>query len=173
METRTYECVLVLDPGLNAERITEQLERFQELILQNRGLIRKWDRWGKKRLAYEIQRKQYGYFAVVVFDSETTTGRILDRYLRLNQYVLRHLIVLLEPSQIPPIEPNAEISAESEMAESEAPKPKASEATAAADSKEESNESEMKSDEQTKAPSVNEEENAGESAAEDTAEEVV
>ena len=109
MKARTYECVLVLDPGLDADTTTEQLEKFQEQILGLHGEIRRWDRWGKKRLAYEIKRKQYGYYAVVVFDGEPTVVKSLDRYVRLNQNILRHLIVVLEPRQVPPVDPAAQL----------------------------------------------------------------
>lgn len=121
MELRTYECVLVLDPGLDAENILNQLERFQEQILHNNGLIRKWDRWGKKRLAYEIRRKQYGYYAVVVFDVEPTAIRALERYIRLNNTILRHLIVVMEPKRIPEIEPSADLRSAPEKSEEEPP----------------------------------------------------
>ena len=122
MKTRTYECVLVLDPSLDADRTTEQLKKFQEQILGHRGEIRRWDRWGKKRLAYEIQRKQYGYYAVVTFDGEATVVKSLDRYVRLNQYILRHLIVVLDPRQVPPADPEAQLDAPIEEKVPEQPK---------------------------------------------------
>jgi small subunit ribosomal protein S6 len=121
MKPRTYECVLVLDPGLDAEKITGQLERFQEQILHHGGLIRKWDRWGKKRLAYEIEGKQYGYYVVVVFDVDPAAVKPLERYARLNQLILRHLIVLVEPRRIPEIEPTADVRALSEKSQEEPP----------------------------------------------------
>ncbi|MBU1936600.1 30S ribosomal protein S6 [bacterium] len=122
MKARSYECVLVLDPGLDADKTTEQLEKFQEQILGLQGEIRRWDRWGKKRLAYEIQRKQYGYYAAVVFDGEPTVVKPLDRYIRLNQNILRHLIVVLEPRLVPPADPSAQLDAEPEIIKSEQPK---------------------------------------------------
>jgi len=121
MKPRTYECVLVLDPGLDAEKITGQLERFQEQILHHGGLIRKWDRWGKKRLAYEIDGKQYGYYVVVVFDLDPAAVKPMDRYARLNQLILRHLIVLVEPRRIPEIEPTADLRSTPERSKDEAP----------------------------------------------------
>lgn len=121
MKPRTYECVLVLDPGLDAEKITGQLERFQEQILHHGGLIRKWDRWGKKRLAYEIDGKQYGYYVVVVFDLDPAAVKPMDRYARLNQLILRHLIVLVEPRRVPEIEPTADLRSTPERSKEEPP----------------------------------------------------
>lgn len=167
---RTYECVLVLDPGLDPERITEQLEKINDQILHQDGLIRKWDRWGKKRLAYEIQHKQYGYYAAVVFDIEPSVGKILDRYLRLNQFVLRHLSVLLERSQIPPIDPNAGLRTEAEMIEPEKPKYYENELKSALSAAEKTEETETNLDEQIETPS--EEEDVGKDAADETAGEV-
>jgi small subunit ribosomal protein S6 len=114
MSLRTYEAVLVLDTGLDPEKLKEQLEKFQEQIFHFGGLIRRWDPWGKKRLAYEIQHKQYGYYAVVVFDVEPSALKPLERYLRLNSYLLRHLIVLMNRHRIPPIEPTAQLHFEPE-----------------------------------------------------------
>jgi small subunit ribosomal protein S6 len=121
MKPRTYECVLVLDPGLDAEKITGQLERFQEQILHHGGLIRKWDRWGKKRLAYEIDGKQYGYYVIVVFDLDPAAVKPMDRYARLNQLILRHLIVLVEPRRVPEIEPTADLRSGPEISREEPP----------------------------------------------------
>lgn len=129
MKPRTYECVLVLDPGLDAEKITGQLERFQEQILHHGGLIRKWDRWGKKRLAYEIDGKQYGYYVVVVFDLDPAAVKPMDRYARLNQLILRHLIVLVEPRRVPEIEPTADLRSAPERSRDESPSVAAKEET--------------------------------------------
>jgi small subunit ribosomal protein S6 len=112
MNPRTYEAALVLDTGLDPDKLKEQLEKFEEQILHFGGLIRRWDPWGKKRLAYEIQHKQYGYYAVVVFDVEPSAIKSLDRYLRLNSYLLRHLIVQMNRHRIPPVEPTAQLRLE-------------------------------------------------------------
>ncbi len=119
MTTRTYEGVLILDTGLDAEKIREQLEKFQEQILHFGGLVRKWDSWGKKRMTYEIQHKQYGYYAVVVFDVEPPAVKTLNRYLRLSPYILRHLIVSVERHRIPPVESTAELPLATEKLEEE------------------------------------------------------
>lgn len=121
MKARTYECVLVLDPGLDAEKTTGQLERFQDQILHHGGVIRKWDRWGKKRLAYEINHKQYGYYVAVAFDAEPAAVRPLERYLRLSPVVLRHLTVLMEKRRIPAIDPSADLRSSPEAAKKELP----------------------------------------------------
>jgi small subunit ribosomal protein S6 len=116
---RTYEGVLILDSGLDAEKIREQLEKFHEQILHAGGLIRKWDSWGKRRMTFEIQHKQYGFYAIVVFDVEPSTVKALNRYLRLTPYILRHLIVSVAPHRVPPIEPTAEVPLAPEKLEEE------------------------------------------------------
>jgi small subunit ribosomal protein S6 len=173
MKARTYECVLVLDPGLDADRTTEQLKKFQEQIFGLKGEIRRWDRWGKKRLAYEIQRKQYGYYAVVTFDGESTAVKSLDRYVRLNQYVLRHMIVVLEPRQAPPADPAAQLDSLVEVKAPEPPKEIKTEEikTDDVEKKEDSKEDKPSVSEQTEAPSESEEA-SGDDAASESAEEV-
>ncbi len=168
MKTRTYECVLVLDPGLDADKTTDQLKKFQEQILGLRGEIRRWERWGKKRLAYEIQRKQYGYYAVVIFDGESTVVKSLDRYVRLNQYILRHLIVLLEPQRVPPADPSAQLDPQREE---KAPEQPEEIKTDDLDKKEGSTEDKPSVSEQAEAPSEPEEA-SGDDATSESAEEV-
>ena len=168
MKTRTYECVLVLDPGLDADKTTDQLKKFQEQILGLRGEIRRWERWGKKRLAYEIQRKQYGYYAVVIFDGESTVVKSLDRYVRLNQYILRHLIVVLEPRQVPPADPSAQLDPQ---IEEKAPEQPEEIKTDDLDKKEGSTEDKPSVSEQAEVPSEPEEA-SGDDATSESAEEV-
>ena len=172
MKARTYECVLVLDPSLDADRTTEQLKKFQEQISGLNGEIRRWDRWGKKRLAYEIQRKQYGYYAVVTFDGESTVVKSLDRYIRLNQYILRHMIVVMEPRQVPPVDPAAQLDSPVEEKAPEPPKEiKAEEIKTDDVEKEEDSIEDNSVSEQTEAPSESEEA-SGDDAASESAEEV-
>ena len=63
---RTYELIVVFDSSLEIEQIESELRKLQNLITRGEGLVRKWERWGKRRLAYEIRRRQYGYYVLVL-----------------------------------------------------------------------------------------------------------
>jgi small subunit ribosomal protein S6 len=102
-ENRTYELVMILDPGLETEQTESELRRYQEFIAAN-GQSRRWERWGKRRLAYEIRGKQYGFYALVVFDLTAAMVTELDRLVRLNNNVIRHLLTIVEPKRVPEID---------------------------------------------------------------------
>ncbi|MBU1984715.1 30S ribosomal protein S6, partial [bacterium] len=79
----TYELVLVFDPALEMEQIDQDLRKLNEVISAN-GTIRRWERWGKRRLSFEIAGRQYGYYVLSVFDSQTSAVAELDRLIRIN-----------------------------------------------------------------------------------------
>jgi small subunit ribosomal protein S6 len=101
---RTYELVSIFDPGLETEAIELNLGKIQDLIIAGDGIIRKWERWGKRRLTYEIQAKQYGYYVLVVFDVNPSQIAEMDRLVRINPSVIRHLITVVDPKRVPEID---------------------------------------------------------------------
>jgi small subunit ribosomal protein S6 len=101
---RTYELVLVFDSGLEVEQIETDLKRFKEIMTSEGGFIRVWERWGKQRLAYEIRRRQYGYYTLVIFDTAPSVINELERIIRLTPTILRHLITVVDPSRAPEID---------------------------------------------------------------------
>jgi len=102
---RTYEAVMVFDPALEVEQIEADLRKLNDLMAAG-GAVRKWERWGKRRLTFEIKGRQYGYYVVAVFDGAPASIAALDRTMRIYSSVIRHLISVLEPGHVP--EPDAE-----------------------------------------------------------------
>ncbi len=100
---RTYEMVLVFDPGHEIEQLDTDLKKFQDVISDG-GLARKWERWGKRRLAYEIRGKQYGYYVLCVFDHVPSAVAELDRLARINSAIVRHLMLQVPPAQVPEVD---------------------------------------------------------------------
>lgn len=90
---RPYETLFILKPDLEEEAITAAIERLTELIQNNKGTVEQVNRWGKKRLAYEIQEYREGYYTLVLFQGEPETAKELDRVMRLSDEVIRHVIV--------------------------------------------------------------------------------
>jgi small subunit ribosomal protein S6 len=101
--TRTYELVLVFDPGLEVEQIENELRKVND-ALANVGSVRRWERWGKRRLAFEIKGRQYGYYALVVFDGNPSTVAELERSVRINPSTIRHLITVVDPKRVPDVD---------------------------------------------------------------------
>ena len=90
---RSYETLFILKPDLEEEAITAAIEKLTTLIQNHKGTVEQVDRWGKKRLAYEIQDYREGYYTLVLFQGEPETAKELDRVMRLSDEVIRHVIV--------------------------------------------------------------------------------
>ncbi|MFZ5434668.1 MAG: 30S ribosomal protein S6 [Calditrichota bacterium] len=103
---RTYELVLVFDPALEVEQIDQDLRKLNDMMTAN-GTPRRWERWGKRRLAYEIGSRQYGYYVLAVFDSDSLAVTDIDRSIRLNAAVIRHLITVVDPKRVPETDPES------------------------------------------------------------------
>ena len=93
---RTYETVIVIDSLLKVEEIDEIVNKVERVISNNGGNIVSIDRWGKKRLAFEIKRRQYGYYVEIVFEAPPNLIRILEREYRLEENILRYLSIHLD-----------------------------------------------------------------------------
>ncbi len=90
---RAYEVTFVIDPSLEEEAIDAAVEQVDGVISAAGGQPGEADRWGKRRLAYEIAEKTEGYYVVLTFDGENRTLDELDRFLKLNENYIRHLII--------------------------------------------------------------------------------
>ncbi|MDI6871493.1 MAG: 30S ribosomal protein S6 [Bacillota bacterium] len=90
---RPYEVVVVLNPNLEEEPLEALITKFQELITGNGGEIVKTDKWGKRKLAYEIDGHTEGFYVVIDFQSESNAATELERVLKITDEVIRHLLV--------------------------------------------------------------------------------
>ena len=95
-----YETIFILDSLLPPEEIDKQIENVKGLLESNNCKVIEIDRWGKKRLAYEIQKKQYGYYVAIEFDSEGTAPQILSSEFNYNDKVLRYLTYRFNKNKI-------------------------------------------------------------------------
>jgi small subunit ribosomal protein S6 len=86
---RHYEIMIILDPSLDERTVQPSLEGFLKVVTDNGGAIGKLDIWGKRRLAYPIDKKPEGIYAVADLTAEPATVQELDRQLTLNEGVLR------------------------------------------------------------------------------------
>jgi len=86
---RQYELMIILDPDLEERTIQPSLDKFLAVITKDGGTVDKVDLWGKRRLAYDINKKPEGIYAVVNFTAESATAKELDRQLGLNESILR------------------------------------------------------------------------------------
>jgi len=92
-----YETVFILDPSLEDGRVNEEVERVSGIIKENGGTVDEVERWGRRRLAYEIGRKRDGVYTLVRYHAGGTVVKELERRLRLNEQVMRVLTVVVDP----------------------------------------------------------------------------
>lgn len=91
-----YELALVINGKLTEEVRDEALEKVKGLIERFDGKIAKVDDWGKRRLAYEIQKVREGFYYFITFESEATAPAQIEKRIRIMETVLRFLIVKAE-----------------------------------------------------------------------------
>jgi len=90
---RNYECMVILEPALESEAIDNQLAKISDIVSKNDGKIGNVNKWGKRRLAYEIGHNTDGFYAVIDFQGENQTVNELDRILKITDGVIRHMII--------------------------------------------------------------------------------
>jgi small subunit ribosomal protein S6 len=90
---RHYEMMIILDPALEERTIQPSLDQFLKVVTTAGGTVDKVDVWGRRRLAYEIDKKPEGIYTVVDLMAEPEAVKELDRQLNLNEAVLRTKIV--------------------------------------------------------------------------------
>lgn len=86
---RQYEVMVILDPSLDERTVAPSLDTFLNVIRQDGGTVDKVDVWGKRRLAYEIDKQSEGIYAILELTSSPEGVKELDRQLGLNESVLR------------------------------------------------------------------------------------
>jgi len=87
---------VILDPELDERTVQPSLDQFLTVIREDGGSVESIDIWGKRRLAYEIQKKSEGIYAVVNFTASPAATAELDRQLRLNEAVMRTKVLRAE-----------------------------------------------------------------------------
>lgn len=92
---RPYEVMIILDPTLDDEAVRTEVDRATGLITARGGTPGRVERWGKRRLAYEIRKHREGNYVLVSAQAEPATMSDLDRQLTLADGVLRHKVVHL------------------------------------------------------------------------------
>ena len=91
-----YELALVLNAKIEDDARTATLEKVKEYIARFGGTVTNIDEWGKKRLAYEIQKMREGFYYFIQFEADATCPAEVERHVRIMDNVLRYLVVKKE-----------------------------------------------------------------------------
>ncbi len=97
---RHYETTFIIDAYLTNDQIEEKILKYTQLIENSEGKIDRVERWGKRRLAYEIAKKQYGFYVYIRFEAPGTIVQVLERDYKLDDDILRYLTILITPAAL-------------------------------------------------------------------------
>ena len=95
-----YETTFILEPGLDETKVNDEVERVSQWIKDLGGQVHDVQRWGKRRLAYEIERRRDGIYTLIVHEGTSGLVREVERRLRLNEQVMRVLTVMHVPPEL-------------------------------------------------------------------------
>jgi small subunit ribosomal protein S6 len=93
---RRYETIIILDPDLTAEERQTVLKRVQDVIEQQDGYMALIDDWGSRKLAYEIKKKERGYYVRFDFCGTAAIVDEIERFFRIDDRVLKFMTVLID-----------------------------------------------------------------------------
>ena len=111
--THQYELMVIFDPEVDERQVAPKLDGFLKVITNDGGTIDKVDVWGRRRLAYEIKKKNEGIYAVVDFTATSEATQELDRQLKLSEQIMRTKVLRAE-------EAIAQVAAEAQRSEEKA-----------------------------------------------------
>jgi small subunit ribosomal protein S6 len=114
-----YETTFILDPGLDESRVNDEVEHVSKWIQDLGGEVLDVQRWGKRRLSYEINRKRDGIYTLITYQGPGAVVKEVERRLRLNESVMRALTVLHVPPELtqPQIDPEVAAAVAEESGE--------------------------------------------------------
>ncbi len=116
-----YETIFVIDSLLKADEIEAIITKYERFISANGGEIDAIEKWGKKRLAYEIKKRQYGYYVLVRFDGPGAMIKQLEREYRLNESILRFMTLAMTKMALKVLEKQLAFATAEEPKAKEAP----------------------------------------------------
>lgn len=95
-DLRNYELVLVISPQLGEESFDATIDKYSRFITGKGGVIDDTQRWGKRKLAYQVKHFGEGNYVLFKFRMKPSVSRELEASLRISEEVLRHLLVKME-----------------------------------------------------------------------------
>jgi len=98
--SRDYELAFILSPEVNEEETRAVLERVEQIVATYGGQIVKINQWGRRRLAYPIQRHRDGQYIFIDMILTTETVAELERMLKVSEIVLRHMVRTRDPKAV-------------------------------------------------------------------------
>jgi small subunit ribosomal protein S6 len=97
---KIYETTFIVNAGLDDPQIDAVIEKVKDLITKNEGEILELVKWGRKRFAYPIKKKNNGFYVICEFSSPGSLVNRLERHFMLDENIIRYLTVVLDKNAI-------------------------------------------------------------------------
>lgn len=110
MSKSVYESAILINAALDDQQIESIITRVKDLITTNGGEIRDFENWGRKRLAYPIEKSKIGYYAIFRFDAPGDIVAKLERSYNLDEQILRFVNLKLSKDALEQLEKNKTLS---------------------------------------------------------------
>lgn len=95
-QLRSYETMIVIDPQIGDDGIKAIVDKVKDILAQHQCKNVKVEEWGKRKLAYPIHKKTYGFYALFEFEDLGTTAKALEDYYHITEGLLRYLTTLVD-----------------------------------------------------------------------------
>jgi len=92
---RNYEGAFILSANLDEAGLTQELARIEEIVVREGGAVKQWDKWGRRRLAFEIAGHTDGFYAFLTFEGDPASITRLTQTFRLDENIVRFMCVSL------------------------------------------------------------------------------
>lgn len=106
MSTNAYESAVIINAALDDEQIETIISRIKDTVISNGGEIRNVDNWGRKRLAYMVNKSKIGFYAVFIFNAPSNIISKLERFYQLDENIIRYLTIKLDSDALEYLEQN-------------------------------------------------------------------
>jgi small subunit ribosomal protein S6 len=111
MKKSVYESAILINAALDDQQIESIITRVKDLITNNGGEIQELENWGRKRLAYPVEKSKIGYYAIFRFEAPGDIVTKLERAYTLDEQILRFVTLKLSKDALEQIEKNKTLSA--------------------------------------------------------------
>ena len=95
-EHKIYETTFIVNATLEDAQIDAVIEKVKEIIVKNGGEVRSLEKWGRKRLAYTVDKKNNGFYAFFEFKGPGDLIAKMDRHYQLDEQIIRYLTIQLD-----------------------------------------------------------------------------
>lgn len=99
MNINVYENIVIFNPSLSDEEIEAATQRVKDLITGNQGEVLKVEPWGRRKLAYELNRQTRGFFTLLLFRAPSSVVKTLEEFYKVFDPVFKYMVVRLEKKQ--------------------------------------------------------------------------